>query len=225
MVRRYVFHHFNPRAPCGARQLFSPIPLSSLIFQPTRPLRGATAAGLTNYSNFHISTHAPLAGRDRICGIRNRIRQHFNPRAPCGARLRVSNRGESNFIFQPTRPLRGATSWRDCRTGGARYFNPRAPCGARQILYKFIDTKRYISTHAPLAGRDTVRVQHAYLINKFQPTRPLRGATAGGGAVTVAVRHFNPRAPCGARLAGGGQGPKTVRYFNPRAPCGARQTD
>ena len=35
--------HFNPRAPCGARQLFSPIPSFLSIFQPTRPLRGATA--------------------------------------------------------------------------------------------------------------------------------------------------------------------------------------
>ena len=37
----------------------------------------------------------------------------------------------------------------------------------------------------------------------FQPTRPLRGATAGLGVYTFRKRDFNPRAPCGARLRSG----------------------
>ena len=37
---------------------------SSLLFQPTRPLRGATAAQVRANRNGVISTHAPLAGRD-----------------------------------------------------------------------------------------------------------------------------------------------------------------
>ena len=57
--------YFNPRAPCGARPISAFISSSRFLFQPTRPLRGATG-----YHLFHL------------CRSDN-----FNPRAPCGARL------------------------------------------------------------------------------------------------------------------------------------------
>ena len=38
-----------------------------------------------------------------------RIRERFNPRAPCGARLLYKLINTENNKFQPTRPLRGAT--------------------------------------------------------------------------------------------------------------------
>ena len=61
-----------------------------ISFQPTRPLRGAT--GLVHrLSTFDkISTHAPLAGRDRV----------------------DDSFRDDLFEFQPTRPLRGATDLR-----------------------------------------------------------------------------------------------------------------
>ena len=39
-----------------------------------------------------------------------RIRERFNPRAPCGARLRDAAERQGVSVFQPTRPLRGATA-------------------------------------------------------------------------------------------------------------------
>ena len=79
-------NNFNPRAPCGARRrarwytipksVFQPTrPLRgatslvasgsvSIIFQPTRPLRGATGQEVNRCLRYEISTHAPLAGRD-----------------------------------------------------------------------------------------------------------------------------------------------------------------
>ena len=96
-------------------------------FQPTRPLRGATA----------------LALLFSACSL------DFNPRAPCGARrfCRVSNAPITEF--QPTRPLRGATN--------------KLPDGLQV---------GDISTHAPLAGRDSKSVQitmHIFAItDKFQ---------------------------------------------------------
>ena len=63
--------------------------------------------------------------------------------------------------------------------------------------------------------------QLSMIVLKFQPTRPLRGATRTDRLDTSARSDFNPRAPCGARL----NRPKSSRcyiYFNPRAPCGAR---
>ena len=147
-------------------------------FQPTRPLRGATELHDQGRAGVHISTHAPLAGRD-VSAL-------------------LFQRG-GNQRFQPTRPLRGATEvFRTLQTC-VRNFNPRAPCGARQenvniliLTYLFQPTRPLrgattsaylslrstsISTHAPLAGRDTVAKVNAVTEVTFQPTRPLRGAT------------------------------------------------
>ena len=101
--------NFNPRAPCGARHLSRLIAKEKILaFQPTRPLRGATVQSAMAYLEVEISTHAPLAGRDAGRVNRGAVRRDFNPRAPCGARLRAA-----------PPPCRG------------RDFNPRAPCGAR----------------------------------------------------------------------------------------------
>ena len=57
--------YFNPRAPCGARLTQSKLSDLQAEFQPTRPLRGATHAEHARRLMVVISTHAPLAGRDR----------------------------------------------------------------------------------------------------------------------------------------------------------------
>ena len=80
------------------------------VFQPTRPLRGATGVRRVCIRTTLISTHAPLAGRDRVLVSLVPITSNFNPRAPCGARQTAA-----------------AT-----RAAGTINFNPRAPCGARQ---------------------------------------------------------------------------------------------
>ena len=162
-------------------------------------MRGATDDEKTYTEYWCISTHAPLAGRDREIGpsgVESYISTHaplagrdgrnkcnliklninFNPRAPCGARL-------CKLLPLPGVPL---------------YFNPRAPCGAR-----------------PPVIRSVLRVE------KFQPTRPLRGATLKSAVRSLPLIYFNPRAPCGARLAIS-QFRERRQNFNPRAPCGAR---
>ena len=170
-----------------------------------------------------ISIHAPRAGRDegeRVCVQR---RQHFNPRAPCGARP-ASARSTLDL---------------------SSYFNPRAPCGARQHLPDGPVQLHGISIHAPRAGRDrrcgaTMRLRSLYFNPRapcgarpddflpeehaevFQSTRPVRGATRYDLHRKGELLHFNPRAPCGARRAPpGARSPGS--HFNPRAPCGARQ--
>ena len=104
---------------------------ATIIFQPTRPARGATVycsqAALTASISTHapregrdrghrkdapllrISTHAPREGRDprqRRCFTR---RSYFNPRAPRGARPGPCGAVDAVHKFQPTRPARGAT--------------------------------------------------------------------------------------------------------------------
>ena len=61
--------------------------MRTIVFQLTRPLRGATQDNEINPDNPDISTHTPLAGRD-----------------PAETTI---NSGTNEF--QLTRPLRGAT--------------------------------------------------------------------------------------------------------------------
>ena len=145
--------YFNPRAPCGAR-------LNNLWdlrwlhgFQPTRPLRGATAAAKRAAHERLISTHAPLAGRDDSTFHHSEKYQNFNPRAPCGARPGRGGGSNGPHKFQPTRPLRGATDagWKKRRSFS---ISTHAPLAGRDSWCYVEAAKEGISTHAPLAGRD-----------------------------------------------------------------------
>ena len=125
------------------------------MFQPTRPLRGATQQADHAGQAADVSTHAPLAGRDAPAwGLPSPMFRRFNPRAPCGARQGGVGRAETLLQVSTHAPLAG----RD-RTGAgeARTAN--------------------VSTHAPLAGRDAEAFNNLLITNLFQPTRPLRGAT------------------------------------------------
>ena len=190
-------------------------------FQPTRPLRGATRAARHAAAYSIISTHAPLAGRDPVeCSSSDAdgISTHA-PLAGRDRRARVDD-GKPRLISTHA-PLAGRDL--QCRTipASGRDFNPRAPCGARQDLCLSVlaqlnfnprapcgarqcgfGTNYYqfnISTHAPLAGRDARWSTAPKAKAVFQPTRPLRGATANPTLSHTCHPYFNPRAPCGAR--------------------------
>ena len=75
-----------------------------------------------------------------------------------------------------------------------RNFNPRAPCGARLITANDSVSYTGISTHAPLAGRDERKSKTNKTKNKFQPTRPLRGATRAKW-YTIPKSVFQPTRP------------------------------
>ena len=236
------FEYFNPRAPCGARLRRIDLCFDVIIFQPTRPLRGATFFEFILNLPFSISTHAPLAGRDAIsvlvAGDRlisthaplagrdyhsmaaRRQGYDFNPRAPCGARLQQRTSLRIPCPFQPTRPLRGATS--PCLSSfPSMIFQPTRPLRGATSLNRNYSAYTIISTHAPLAGRDVPCSHAAAKPRYFNPRAPC-GARRGARTSRTRATNFNPRAPCGAR-------PSCVRcsprgcYFNPRAPCGARQ--
>ena len=57
-----------------------------------------------------ISIHAPRVGRDYFVLCLFRLARDFNPRAPCGARLRSEPDAADAGGFQSTRPVWGATS-------------------------------------------------------------------------------------------------------------------
>ena len=125
--------HFNPRAPCGARRDRHLAITICATFQSTRPLRGATVKVMVGqYDTMAFQPTRPLRGATGGGGGLYPGLRHFNPRAPCGARLA---------------PL--LSRYYICT-----HFNPRAPCGARPWSYPYSIQYRLISTHAPLAGRD-----------------------------------------------------------------------
>ena len=159
-------------------------------------------------------------GGDPATRHRTRWRPHFNPRPPCGGRLRVHQRDH-----------------------GHRHFNPRPPCGGRRLKRgPHIDPSR-ISIHAPRVGGDDRHRVRLHQGVAFQSTPPVWGATPSmsgpmgnfafqsmppvWGATRTPricfwpISDFNPRPPCGGRLC---RAPcaASAPYFNPRPPCGGR---
>ena len=61
---------------------------ADMEFQSTRPVRGATGSAKHLLQLIKVSIHAPRAGRDPSKSAGAISRMCFNPRAPCGARLR-----------------------------------------------------------------------------------------------------------------------------------------
>ena len=167
--------HFNPRAPRGARLQLPLCPRLSLLFQSTRPSRGATrrwnfclafdrfqstrpSRGATCYAEHPpqvggISIHAPLAGRDPG-GLSQVGRLRISIHAPLA--------GRDGLLCNSRRPVKD--------------FNPRAPRGARP---------------RPKPQSRTLGI--------FQSTRPSRGATPQFRHCRTCYSYFNPRAPRGAR--------------------------
>ena len=128
-----------------------------------------------------------------------RIRERFNPRAPCGARPSQQNEPRMSDLFQPTRPLRGATADDDDVGTRGRDFNPRAPCGARLCQARWSTAPKAFQPTRPLRGATSISPTTIRGLAVFQPTRPLRGATITSEPKESQESHFNPRAPCGAR--------------------------
>ena len=150
-----------------------------------------------NQEALAISTHAPLAGRDRLAVLYAIRDQHFNPRAPCGARPPVQNAAWPKAEFQPTRPLRGATNtpWSNVFR---ETFQPTRPLRGATVGGAFKQPAILISTHAPLAGRDVFADELQMKLQIFQPTRPLRGAT-NNRQMIFALHFISTHAPLAGR--------------------------
>ena len=167
---------FNPRAPCGARLFAARASVCSLVFQSTRPVRGATcrqtasdslvgfqstrpvrgatAVVMAGVFDFAISIHAPRAGRDYFLNKSWLQKLHISihaPRAGRDARDGPPSTGGRISIHAPRAGRDSCrSSWRSRHTD----FNPRAPCGARPHI-----------------------LPDAVFQFGFQSTRPVRGAT------------------------------------------------
>ncbi len=80
-------YDFNPRIPCGMRQLVVGTNVIMGPFQSTHPMRDATKALFDDLADLEISIHASHAGCDVYHASQFRTETgHFNPRIPCGMR-------------------------------------------------------------------------------------------------------------------------------------------
>ena len=169
--------NFNPRAPCGARPARHPERPRLRRFQSTRPVWGATASVKDVARRSWISIHAPRVGRDaRTFGPAIESTIHFNPRAPCGARLFVANGFYKNKTISIHAPRVGRDSHPIFLSAATTHFNPRAPCGARRVGAAFLLCFQQFQSTRPVWGA-TTRTGRPEIAPPFQSTRPVWGAT------------------------------------------------
>ena len=145
-------------------------------FNPRAPCGARLLISVIRSRTVRISPHAPLAGRDDNRGAQAHSGHYFNPRAPCGARPAA--------VIMPY---------------VISNFNPRAPCGARRFTARAQPDFQDFNPRAPCGARPVGCFPAGRSPDRFQPTRPLRGATDFTGWAVYLKLHFNPRAPCGAR--------------------------
>ena len=127
-----------------------------------------------------------------------RIRERFNPRAPCGARRRTYGPFQCVRYFNPRAPCGARHTINHNIQTFHQNFNPRAPCGARLCFCHSFSIPRNFNPRAPCGARRKQRGNNGGS-SLFQPTRPLRGATPEEEPEVLPKENFNPRAPCGAR--------------------------
>ena len=168
---------FQPTRPLRGATAFLSCGYTTVLFQPTRPLRGATKMTLESKAMELFQPTRPLRGATLPNHVLQAPFSYFNPRAPCGARRRWRRISCRSLRISTHAPLAG----RDLFATDIVPCNPistHAPLAGRDRHRQTRGSFRRISTHAPLAGRDST-AGYRCRPSLFQPTRPLRGATTG----------------------------------------------
>ena len=122
-------------------------------FQSTPPMRGATGGlWIHRCKEKYFNPRPPCGGRLKpvvwISGVAD-----FNPRPPCGGRPCPFSSRTSGNTFQSTPPMRGATFIQPPGSVKPSDFNPRPPCGGRPLLVIWMDLPHYFNPRPPCGGR------------------------------------------------------------------------
>ena len=147
---------FNPRSPCGERQLPALQRGTDGHFNPRSPCGERHFNDVYSVLLDDISIHAPRVGSNRFLREALLPGWNFNPRSPCGERPIWGLSGLPEMEFQSTLPVWGAT---------------HISFGYRQ--------GGLISIHAPRVGSDLITVTGGDTDYIFQSTLPVWGATLG----------------------------------------------
>ena len=191
--------NFNPRSPCGERQVDSMSDPYAWIISIHAPRAGSDGlACLYCRGRANISIHAPRAGSDRKHGMYATPTTIISIHAP--------RAGSDGYIRQFA--IRSAISIHAPRAGSdpeARYSQslsadisihaPRAGSDFFLSLFLFFN---YISIHAPRAGSDNSRFLRTRNC-KISIHAPRAGSDLGAACHAPAGGNFNPRSPCGER--------------------------
>jgi len=123
-----------------------------------------------------ISIHASLAGSDIIETNPETKEKYFNPRFPCGKRLRVWDKRQNKYIISIHASLAGSDQLGKVSFYFLGVFQSTLPL--REATKKQLEelNKKEISIHASLAGSDCIPKD-----------------------VLMSEIYFNPRFPCGKR--------------------------
>ena len=144
---------FYSHAPCGARLIPKPLVPNHSVFLLTRPMRGATLDNYPLVNLLYISTHTPLAGRDKEVNMDSQYIKFLLTRPSRGATGQWKCGEYYLCPFLLTRPSRGATYGLISHIT-ANFISTHTPLAGRDMFFARIRTGFAISTHTPLAGRD-----------------------------------------------------------------------
>ena len=145
--------HFNPRAPCGARQQRAVRCRDRRAISIHAPHAGRDGASREPAAISAISIHAPHAGRDLFLARVAGAPADFNPRAPCGARQQRAVRCRDRRAISIHAPHAGRDlCWLE-RLTWLGHFNPRAPCGARRSIQRASGNFSHFNPRAPCGAR------------------------------------------------------------------------
>ena len=110
----------------------------AIIFQSTRPIRGATMGCTTICKKFDISIHAPHTGRDQDGDVQAAIKEIFQSTRPIRGATRSDVMFRSSSAFQSTRPIRGATADFGACKAEEQFQSTRPIRGATQRVKKYV---------------------------------------------------------------------------------------
>ena len=176
--------NFNPRSPCGERQRgrVGVLVRREISIHAPRVGSDPQAAAAKPPERKEISIHAPRVGSDPPGRTVRESALHFNPRSPCGERLRRKWKPATydpfqstlpvwgattpprpqrqSLQFQSTLPVWGATAPMSSPGDLAKNFNPRSPCGERQLCTKMGVTAHRFQSTLPVWGATDVLRDH-----------------------------------------------------------------
>ena len=125
------FAYFNPRSSCEERHHLPSAHVSTLAFQSTLLMRGATTPFALGVDGSVFQSTLLMRGATLRQAVKTRQLQ-----------------------FQSTLLMRGATRWHATWSMLSRYFNPRSSCEERHRHQCYHGRGRQISIHAPHARSD-----------------------------------------------------------------------
>ena len=186
-------------------------------------MRGATSmvVPMVSFTTLNFNSHAP-------CGAQLYLFFHFNlDCAAISTHTPHAGRNEeiadrlAGLIISTHTPHAGRNGTFPMISERLANFNSHAPCGAQPASACPHCGCIVISTHTPHAGRNCIYFFIlTWIVQRFQLTRPMRGATAPRPGAMQPPIHFNSHAPCGAQraaAAGDLRSPQSISTHTPHA--------